>query len=369
MDDMKQSLSDELTNVVKTEIIDSETTENSFIGQNYELHSSEKTQNSEGSFHSRSTMDEMKQNLPYDLRNVIKVEKMECSSDSEMQESSYTDTSSELFSGEETQNKMEVLKQEMNLNQDMFAGNTLNKDVHAGNFEDNEPIHSNENIIHQLVYVETQPDKYEVYTKTFSTTSMVKNDETSHCGKKPFQCQMCRKKFTELSSLKAHEEIHYGKRKETTTQRKRRLEKQKRKRQEKLAMETEEQKQLRLEKRKEKRLQKLAKETEEEKYLRLEKEKLKRQEKRAMKREEEQRLQLETKKTKPSRKTSLGTRREEMVTLRERKTKATSKTSNANRREETFRSKEKKQKQLDIKTEEVKPLRLDRSEERLKNET
>lgn len=41
---MKQSLSDELTNVVKTEIIDSETTENSFIGQNYELHSSEKTQ-------------------------------------------------------------------------------------------------------------------------------------------------------------------------------------------------------------------------------------------------------------------------------------------------------------------------------------
>lgn len=48
-------------------------------------------------------MDEMKQNLPYDLRNVIKVEKMESSSDSEMQESSYTDTSSELFSGEETQ--------------------------------------------------------------------------------------------------------------------------------------------------------------------------------------------------------------------------------------------------------------------------
>ncbi|KAK0059582.1 zinc finger protein 28, partial [Biomphalaria pfeifferi] len=90
MDDMEQNLN-ECRNVIKIEKIDwSDTSENSFTGQTYELTYAEEAQASEEPIHSRSKMDDMEQDLTNDLKNIIKIEKMESSSYSETQDTGHT---------------------------------------------------------------------------------------------------------------------------------------------------------------------------------------------------------------------------------------------------------------------------------------
>nr|KAI8756603.1 zinc finger protein 701-like; partial [Biomphalaria glabrata] len=124
MDDMEKNLS-ERRNVIKIEKIDwSDTSENSFTGQTYELTFAEEAQASEEQIHSTSIMDDIGQDLTNDLKNVIKIEKTE-SLDSETQDMS---SSGHTFEEEETKKIMVNQNQEMILNQDVYATNTPNKD-------------------------------------------------------------------------------------------------------------------------------------------------------------------------------------------------------------------------------------------------
>ncbi|KAI8797967.1 zinc finger protein 28 [Biomphalaria glabrata] len=131
---MEQNVN-ECRNVIKIEKIDwSDTSENSFASETYELTLNEEAQASEEQNHSRSVMDDMEQDLTNDLKNVIKIEKTESSLDSETQEISSVHTIKE----EETQKKMVTQNQEMTLNQDLYARNTPHKDENDVNSEDEE---------------------------------------------------------------------------------------------------------------------------------------------------------------------------------------------------------------------------------------
>uniref|UniRef100_A0A2C9KP03 Uncharacterized protein n=1 Tax=Biomphalaria glabrata TaxID=6526 RepID=A0A2C9KP03_BIOGL len=106
MEDMKQDLSDEFRNV-KIERKEcsprSDTPEHSSIGQTFEFITSEKTKISEEPTLSRSIMNDLKQDVTNDLKNVIKIEKNESSSDTETSEYSSTSQSLEIFLADETQ--------------------------------------------------------------------------------------------------------------------------------------------------------------------------------------------------------------------------------------------------------------------------
>ncbi|KAK6975848.1 zinc finger protein 28 [Biomphalaria glabrata] len=117
----------ECRNVIKIEKIDwSDTPENSFTGQTCKLTFVEQAQESD-----EPNMDDLAQDLTNDLKNIIKIEKMESSSYSETQEIE-----------EETQEKMVNQNQEMTLNQDLYATNTPHKDENDVNLKDEEQFFS-----------------------------------------------------------------------------------------------------------------------------------------------------------------------------------------------------------------------------------
>ncbi|KAK6979860.1 zinc finger protein 525 [Biomphalaria glabrata] len=223
MDDMKQDVSDELRNV-KIERKEcsprSDTSEHSStIGQTFEFVTSEKTKISEEPILSRSIMNDLKQDVTNDLKNVIKIEKNESSSDTETSEYSSTSQSLELFLADETQKKENKLSQEMIFHcdiypsnaQDVYARNTPYKDLYAGNLKDQGTNHSNENKLHQLIDAGKQANQSQMCTETFCGSLTVKNNEMMCSGKKTFQCKICQKAYTQSSSLKRHETTHCGK--------------------------------------------------------------------------------------------------------------------------------------------------------------
>ncbi|KAK0059580.1 zinc finger protein OZF-like isoform X1, partial [Biomphalaria pfeifferi] len=177
MDDMKQN-TNERRNVIKIEKIDwTDTLENSFTGQTYEITYAEEAQTSKEQTHSRSKMDDMEQDFTNDLKNILKIEKIETSLHSETQE---LFSSSQTLEDKEKQKKRVNQNEEMTLNQDLHVINTLNKDGHSGNLKDKEHNVSYRIGTHHLVYAEKKSGQSHLGAQTFCTSSKVKNDEMIH---------------------------------------------------------------------------------------------------------------------------------------------------------------------------------------------
>ncbi|KAK6975813.1 zinc finger protein 85 [Biomphalaria glabrata] len=173
MDDLKQNMN-ECKNGIKIEKIDwSDTPENSFAGQTYELTLAEEAQGSEEQSHSRSMLDDMKQDFTNDLKNVLKIEKKESSLHSETHKMS---SSLPTFE-EETQKQMVNWNEEMTLMQDMYARNTPNKDGYTENSKNEAHNFSYNNRNQQLVNTEKKFDQFHISTETFSASSKICNDE------------------------------------------------------------------------------------------------------------------------------------------------------------------------------------------------
>ncbi|KAI8779482.1 zinc finger protein OZF [Biomphalaria glabrata] len=157
-------------------------------------------------------MDVLKQDFTTELKNM-KTENIEWSLDSQMTENSYMSQTSRLFLEEQTQNRNG--NQEMTLNQDILARNTPNKDVHTGNLQDEEQNDSIENKTYQLKHERNhsgkKPFQCQICQRGFTDFSILKRHEIIHSSEKPFKCQICPKKFARFSSLKRHEMIHSGK--------------------------------------------------------------------------------------------------------------------------------------------------------------
>ncbi|XP_013078945.1 uncharacterized protein LOC106064857 isoform X4 [Biomphalaria glabrata] len=111
MDDIKQDFNNDLKNIkIEMEMsIHSEPSEESSVSQSSELCKAEGTQTPEEHDQSISVMDGMKQDLMSDLKNNLKIEKMDWPIQSETPENSSVGQSSKLFLAGETQNMDSVL--------------------------------------------------------------------------------------------------------------------------------------------------------------------------------------------------------------------------------------------------------------------
>ncbi|KAK0065612.1 zinc finger protein 493-like isoform X3 [Biomphalaria pfeifferi] len=128
MDDIKQDFNNDLKNI-KIEMamsIHSEPSEESSVSQSSELCKAEGTQTTEEHDQSISVMDGMKQDLMSDLKNNLKIEKMDWPIQSETPENSSVSQSSKLFLAGETQKK--ILNQEITFSQDVYTRITPNKE-------------------------------------------------------------------------------------------------------------------------------------------------------------------------------------------------------------------------------------------------
>ncbi|KAK0059574.1 zinc finger protein 85, partial [Biomphalaria pfeifferi] len=173
MDDLKQNMN-ECKNGIKIEKIDwSDTPENSFAGQTYELTLAEEAQGSEEQSHSRSMLDDMEKDFTNDLKNVLKIEKIGSTLHSVTHKMS---SSLPTFEEEETQKQMMNWNEEMTLMQDMYARNTPNKDGYAENSKD-EAHNFSYNRNQQLVNAEKKFDQFHRSTETFSASSKICNDK------------------------------------------------------------------------------------------------------------------------------------------------------------------------------------------------
>ncbi|KAK6979841.1 zinc finger protein 493-like isoform X3 [Biomphalaria glabrata] len=108
MDDIKQDFNNDLKNIkIEMEMsIHSEPSEESSVSQSSELCKAEGTQTPEEHDQSISVMDGMKQDLMSDLKNNLKIEKMDWPIQSETPENSSVGQSSKLFLAGETQENL-----------------------------------------------------------------------------------------------------------------------------------------------------------------------------------------------------------------------------------------------------------------------
>ncbi|KAK6980383.1 zinc finger protein 583, partial [Biomphalaria glabrata] len=140
MEGMKHDFINDLKPIVKIEKIDW-SLYSKLRDYNYKYQTSENTQTSEEKMHSMSMMDDLKQDSTNDLFNVMKNEKTEFSFHPDTLEYSFVVQTLESILSEETE-------QQINQSQDMASyqdkpRNSPNKDVHAGNLEDEEQNSSN----------------------------------------------------------------------------------------------------------------------------------------------------------------------------------------------------------------------------------
>ncbi|KAK0065610.1 zinc finger protein 99 [Biomphalaria pfeifferi] len=83
-------------------------------------------------------------------------------------------------------------------------------DVYPGNFKIQGQIHSNEHITHQLVYAERQSKQIQIYTDTFSASSILNSHEFIHSSRKTIKCEMLQKEMTLSTNRKRTGSIHSG---------------------------------------------------------------------------------------------------------------------------------------------------------------
>ncbi|KAI8779516.1 zinc finger protein 99, partial [Biomphalaria glabrata] len=81
-------------------------------------------------------------------------------------------------------------------------------DVYPGNFKIQGQSHSNEHITHQLVYAERQSKQIQIYTDTFSASSILNSHEFIHSSRKTIKCEMLQKEMTLSTNRKRTESIH-----------------------------------------------------------------------------------------------------------------------------------------------------------------
>uniref|UniRef100_A0A2C9JSV0 C2H2-type domain-containing protein n=1 Tax=Biomphalaria glabrata TaxID=6526 RepID=A0A2C9JSV0_BIOGL len=182
MDDIKHDFS-ELKNFIKIEKIeqslDSEMTDKNYIYETSNLSLAEQTRVPKSEEHSMSMMDDLKQDFTNDLCEVIKNEKIESSLHTDRSEYSFIGQSCESILSEQKIN----LNPGMTYNQDK-PRNSPHKDVYA----------SNENRTLQLVYAE----------QLSSISSFSKNVELMHYSIKTFKCDLCQKQMFLKSKLIVH---------------------------------------------------------------------------------------------------------------------------------------------------------------------
>nr|KAI8729324.1 zinc finger protein 254-like [Biomphalaria glabrata] len=159
MDDIKDYFT-ELKNFIKIEKIeqslDSEMTDNSYMYQTSKLGLEEQIQKYEEQMHSMPMMEDLKQDFTNDLCKVMKNEKTELSL--------HPETSDSCFIGQTRESILSDKTEEINQNRCMSYNqdkprNSPNKDGHAGNFKDEEQNSSNENGTLQLVSAAKQFSK------------------------------------------------------------------------------------------------------------------------------------------------------------------------------------------------------------------
>ncbi|KAK0059513.1 zinc finger protein 501-like isoform X2 [Biomphalaria pfeifferi] len=134
LDDIKQDFTNDLKNVMKIEKIESslhsETPEITSTGHTVEEFSPEETLSSEEQ--NPSMLDDIKQDFTNDLKNAINIEKIEFILHSETPQIFSIGHTIEQSLAEETQKKKVNQIKEMTLNQHLYAENTSKKDWYVG---------------------------------------------------------------------------------------------------------------------------------------------------------------------------------------------------------------------------------------------
>nr|KAI8756567.1 zinc finger protein 85-like [Biomphalaria glabrata] len=144
------------------------------------------TQTSEDQILISSMMTDTEQDFTNDLKNVMKIEKLESSLHSETLEITSTGQTFEEFlaEGKERQKQMVNWNEENILMQDMHARNTPNKDYSAENSKSEAHNCSYNNRNQQLVFAEKKNDQFQRSIEIFSTLSKICNkiySVTPHC--------------------------------------------------------------------------------------------------------------------------------------------------------------------------------------------
>ncbi|KAK0059512.1 zinc finger protein 708, partial [Biomphalaria pfeifferi] len=162
LDDIKQNFTNDLKNVMKVEKIESslhsETPEITSTGHTVEEISAEERQSYEEQSH--SVLDDIKQDFTNDLKNAMRIEKTESNLHLETPENISTGHTLEQYLTEEKQEKKVNKNQEWTLNQDMYARNTK-KDWYAPNLKD-EGQFSYYNRTNQLAFAEEKFKQFQL---------------------------------------------------------------------------------------------------------------------------------------------------------------------------------------------------------------
>ncbi|XP_055895401.1 uncharacterized protein LOC106073472 isoform X1 [Biomphalaria glabrata] len=169
LDDIKENFTNDIKNAMKVEKIES-----SLHSETPEITSTDHTVEERQSYEeqSHSVLDDIKQDFTNDLKNAIKIEKTESILHSETPENISTGHTLEQFLAEEKQKKMVNKNQEWTLNQDMYARNTK-KDWYARNLND-EGEFSYYKRTNQLVCAEKKSEQFQMGTEKISTSLKVK---------------------------------------------------------------------------------------------------------------------------------------------------------------------------------------------------
>ncbi|KAK0066008.1 zinc finger protein 155 [Biomphalaria pfeifferi] len=212
MDDIKHDFS-ELKNFIKIEKIeqslDSEMTDKNYIYETSNLSLAEQTRVPKSEEHSMPMMDDLKQDFTNDLCEVIKNEKIESSLHLDRSEYSFIGQSCESILSEQKIN----LNPCMTYNQDK-PRNSPHKDAYASNENGTFKLKELKSYTtlrrHELAHSGEKPFKCQICQKGFTHSRYLRNHKITHSGEKPFECQICQKRFYHSSGLKQHELIHSG---------------------------------------------------------------------------------------------------------------------------------------------------------------